>query len=34
MKDSRAADSLREKKAAVDRELERLLVLDEGGGHG
>jgi len=25
---------LREKKAAVDRELERLLVLDEGGGHG
>jgi hypothetical protein len=33
MKDSCAADSLREKKAAVDRELERLLVLDEGGGH-
>jgi hypothetical protein len=33
MKDSRTADSLREKKAAVDRELERLLVLDEGGGH-
>jgi hypothetical protein len=33
MKDSRGADSLREKKAAVDRELERLLVLDEGGGH-
>jgi len=24
---------LREKKAAVDRELERLLVLDEGGDH-
>jgi hypothetical protein len=33
MKDRRAADSLREKKTAVDRELKRLLVLDEGGDH-